>query len=428
MDFMRLAAENEQYTIEKRRYLHERPELTGKEYNTLAFIRSELDRMGISYQEVKYGGIIGWIRGKKAGDSGKTLLLRADMDALPVEEDENNLNRQREVVSKTPGVSHMCGHDGHTAMLLTSAKLLQEHRDELDGNVILMFERGEEGGENCYFLLKYLLEEQIRVDGCWSMHMAPAVDAGKIAVLDDGVMAGLCAFDVTIKGKGGHGSRPDLANNPVDCYSAIATALQSVPMREISPFQVLTYTICLLNASPKINVIPEQVRFGGTARFYEKALVGEPFKRAFLRICDHIAAAYDCTLEYNQFLGPLNALKNHPQCTAMARKFLGQLLGPEQVVTSEPLMGSESMAEVHLYYPGVYCLLGTKNEALGCGADMHHPQFDLDESVLKIGVAATLAYTFGFLSEEEPLQFAPYDGDLRGLYSEAVDQILKEEA
>ena len=178
----------------------------------------------------------------------------------------------------------MCGHDGHTAMLLTSAKLLQEHRDELDGNVILMFERGEEGGENCYFLLKYLLEEQIRVDGCWSMHMAPAVDAGKIAVLDDGVMAGLCAFDVTIKGKGGHGSRPDLANNPVDCYSAIATALQSVPMREISPFQVLTYTICLLNASPKINVIPEQVRFGGTARFYEKELVGEPFKRAFLRL------------------------------------------------------------------------------------------------------------------------------------------------
>lgn len=426
MDFMQLAVENEQYTIQKRRYLHENPELTGKEYNTLNFIRKELDNLGIEYLEIPHGGILGRIAGGKAGQ-GRTLLLRADMDALPVEENPRNLARERCCTSKVPGTAHMCGHDAHTAMLLTSAKILKEHEDQLEGAVILMFERGEEGGENCYFLLKYLLEQKIPVDGCWSMHMAPSVKAGQIAVLDGGVMAGLCAFDVTVRGRGGHGSRPDLANNPIDCYNAIAAALQTVPLRDISPFQVLTYSICLLNGSPKINVIPETLRFGGTARFYEKELAGEPFKKAFFRICSHIAAAYDCTLEYNQFLGPLNALKNHPQCVSMAREFLTSLLGPEQVVTCDPLMGSESMAEVHLYYPGVYCLLGTENEALGCGADMHHPQFDLDESVLKVGVASTLAYTFGFLSDRTPIEFKPYDGELRELYSDAVDQIVREE-
>lgn len=426
MDFFSMAKAEEAYTIKNRRYLHENPELTWHEFHTLEFIKNELDKLQIEYTEVKYGGIIGKIRGKKETENKKTIMLRADMDALPVEESEEHLCGKRKCISKNPGVSHMCGHDGHTAMLLTSAKILKENENTLEGDVILMFERGEEGGENCYFLLKYLLENEVKIDGCWSMHINPNIEKGRMGILDGGVMAGLCAYDVTLKGKGGHGSRPDLANNPVDCFTAIQSALQSVVLREVSPFETLTYSTCLLEGSQKTNIIPDELRFGGSARFYELETAGKPFKEAFFRICDNIAAAYRCDVKYNLFLGPLNALKNHSQCAALARELLSGLLGEENIVTCEPLMGSESMAEVHMYYPGVYGLLGTKDLEHGCGADMHHPKFELNEEILTTGVASTLAYTYGFLERKPSIDFTPYQGDLRALYSDEVERIKTE--
>lgn len=426
MNFISMAKAEENYTFKNRRYLHENPELTWHEFNTLSFIKKELEQMQIAYTEIKYGGIIGKIQGKKSAENKKTLMLRADMDALPVEECEEHLCGKRKYISKVPGVSHMCGHDGHTAMLLTSAKILKENEENLDGDIILMFERGEEGGENCYFLLKYLQDNEIKIDGCWSMHINPNIEKGKMGILNNGVMAGLCAYDVTLKGKGGHGSRPDLANNPVDCFVAIQNALQSVVTRKISPFETLTFSTCLLEASQKINVISDELRFGGSARFYEMETAGEPFKEVFFRICDNIAAAYECSVQYNLFLGPLNALKNNRDCAEFARKILGNVLGEENIVTCEPLMGSESMAEVHLYYPGVYCLLGTRDLENGCGADMHHPKFELNEEILTIGVASTLVYAFEFLERKPEINFTPYQGDLRALYSDEVERIKTE--
>lgn len=423
MDFFKAAQSEQEYTRKNRRYLHEHPELTWYECNTLAFIKKELTNLQIEYTEVKYGGIIGKICGKKKSADAKVLLLRADMDALPVEECEDNLCEKRQCISQNPGVSHMCGHDAHTAMLLTSAKILKAHEEDLNGDILLMFERGEEGGENCYFLLKYLQENQIKIDGCWAMHIHPDVETGKIAVLDGGVMAGLCAFNVTLKGIGGHGSRPDLSNNPVDCFAAIQMALQSMVLRKISPFETLTYSTCQVEGSQKMNVIPGELTFGGTARFYEVETVGKTFKESFCRICDNISAAYECEPEYNLFIGPLASLKNHPQCVKMARTFLTNLLGAENVVTCEPLMSSESMSYTHLYYPGVYCFLGTKNPERGYGAEMHHPKFDLDEEVMNTGVAATLAYVSGFLNEKEEIDFSPYNGDMRALFSDGVDKI-----
>ena len=211
MDILKESLALSDYTTSIRRHLHENPELSGLEFNTIKLICGELEKMGIEYVNVPDGGVLATIDGDR---SGKTVLLRADCDALPIQELPDNAKKAKRVVSRCDGVAHMCGHDGHTAMLLSAAKVLNANRDRIKGRVYLMFERGEEGSGNLYYLMQYIQQNKLRIDATFAEHTDVLLNAGEISCQPGPMHAGAVGYQVTLTGKGGHGSRPDRSNNP----------------------------------------------------------------------------------------------------------------------------------------------------------------------------------------------------------------------
>lgn len=397
MDIIKLARENAELTIGLRRHLHRRPELSRLEIETLKFIKKHLSTFGIPYVEVTDGGIIGFIGDESAG---KTVLLRADIDALPIQENKCNLKQERSVISEIAGVQHACGHDAHTAMLLTAGKILRENERELGGRVLLMFERGEEGGGNIHELLRYIRERELRIDGAHAIHVVPSVHSGRLLAKKGPFMAGAAGFSVKITGKDGHASRPDLANNPLDCFVSIYDALNGIRLRTISPFETLTFSISLLQGGIKSNVIPNELTFGGSARFYKKE-TGLAFVEEFRHIVECITAAYHCAYEIKGLL-PGHPLINDDTVTGIAQNSIRSHLGETALLPdSEPLMGSESFSRVAALYPSVMIGLGIRNEELGAGASLHSEFFDLDEGALYLGVAETVGFAIEFLNHEK---------------------------
>lgn len=394
MDIQRLAKENEDLTIELRRQIHRHPELSRVEFKTLEYIKQNLASFGIDYIEVEDGGILGFIGDEKAD---KTVLLRADIDALPILENKKNLKREKAVVSENHGVQHACGHDAHTAILLTAGKILRENEAELPGRVVLLFERGEEGGGNLQELLKYIDGQKIKIDGAHAIHVNPSVGAGKIVARKGPVMAGGCGFSVVITGRDGHGARPDLANNPLDCFVAVYEALNSFRLKNISPYEPFTFSVGRLEGGTKENVITRSLSFGGSARFLNRE-AGERFAAEFQNILENVTKAYRCTYEIKGlFVG--YPLVNSDAVTETAQKGVRKYLGAQALLTDvEPQMCSESFSRVARLYPSVLVGLGIANEELGSGADLHNEYFDIDERALYLGVAETVGFSAEFLN------------------------------
>lgn len=403
MDILKEAGKRFEYMTGIRRHLHENPELSGQETNTLEYIRGELTRMGIPYTDVNNGGILGFIEGKQPG---KTLLLRADMDALPIAENPQNLAGPKACVSHVSGVSHACGHDCHTAMLLAEADILNSHREEFFGRVILCFEQGEEGTGNMKYILRYLEETNpIRIDGCYGAHVRWDMDTGTISAEPGPVMAGAYGFEVRIIGVGGHGSRPDLAVSPISCFHAIYGALESLRMREISPYAGLSFSIGKLISGSVMNVIPEDLVFAGTIRTFQVEEAGEVFIREFKRILECETELYHCRYEIIRLNKPLYEVYNNEDCSRIAKRAVKRCLGEEPLVCAQPWMASESMNMLLKLYPGVLAFVGIRNEKLGSGANHHTPEFDVDERGLISGTAAAVAFAIEFLENREPVRF-----------------------
>ncbi len=400
MEKLETAKKYRDYMVSMRRYFHENPELSGQEYHTVETISKELSDMGIEHTVVKDGGVLGFIKGKK--DSGKTVLLRADCDALPVTEKEN-LSKSRVCWSKNPGVMHACGHDGHTAMLLGAAKILLDHIDEIEGTVILCFERGEEGAGNVKYIFKYMEDNGIRPDSCFGMHVNVEIPTGQIAINDTDMLAGAMAFDITIEGNGGHGSRPDQANNPIDCFVAIYQRLEALRLTKIDPFKTCTYSVGVLNSGNVGNVIPQTLRFAGTMRCFDTDGVGMKFYEEFRKLVDDVCAAYGCKAVYNSYTLPGFATVNDPDYSRFARKVLSIELGRENVIVREPMMGSESYSQYLRQFPGLFTLLGVLNPDKGVGAPNHNEAFDIDEDALVYGAACHARYAVEFLKNKEEL-------------------------
>lgn len=414
LNVFKQAEEIEQYVIDIRRDLHRNPETSGLEKRTMKVITDELDKLGLTYEIIPIGGIISIIEGTQPG---KSVVLRGDIDALPMQEEPTNLKGKKEIVSEIDNAAHTCGHDAHTAMLLGAAKILSANKDKIKGKVILAFEQGEEEWIGVPNLMERLTE--IGADGVWGIHLKSDLEAGKISVDPGPRMAGSFMFDIIIKGKGGHGARPDLAVTPLDAFTDFYTNLKSMRLNRLDPFQTITISIGSLHAGALDNIIPETLQFSGTCRFMhaEQGLRAEAeFKRMLETICE----LHSCTYEYVYEPKAMDLLVYNQEDTAeIAAQAIKTALGKEALTTFPAWMASESFSIYQKYFPGTFAFLGIENKEKGTGADHHNPHFDVDEDVLKLGVAATVQYALDFLNSEKEIEFTSETRSVKEVAREA---------
>ncbi|MBQ9614364.1 MAG: amidohydrolase [Lachnospiraceae bacterium] len=381
-----------EHLVRMRRYLHVNPELSGFEENTIRYIEEELLRLQIEYVVVEKGGIIARITGN--GRHSPVVLLRADMDALPVQESPCNLVREKQVLSGTEKAAHVCGHDAHTAMLLSAAEVLNRKKDRFYGTILLCFERAEENGgpDHSYGykpIFRYLEDHGIWPDTCFALHVRPGLESGLISAEPGGAYAGSFGFSIRILGSGGHGSRPDQTNHPLDCFTAFYQALQGLPMRTNSPFETFTFSIPVVRTGEAVNVIPDSLYFAGTARSYDMDLLNN-FRTRFFECLHACCGMYGCTYE-EVFSWMDEALINRKEDAFRLKEAL-EKSAPGCYRACEPSLGSETFARYTKKYGGALAFLGIDNKELGSGAPLHSPEFDLDEDALSLGTAAHVLF------------------------------------
>ncbi len=396
MNIRELADENFDLVVEYRRHIHENPELSAVEFETLKYIKAHLEKVGIPYQEMPNGGILGFIEG---GKPGKTVLLRGDMDALAINETEKNLKNVRVCRSKNDGVMHACGHDAHTSMLMVAGKILWENRSELEGNVLLCFERGEEGSDCILWIMRYLMDNKIHYDAAFGVHVDYRIPSGKISLLHGAEEAGVLPIDIKVIGRGGHGSRPDLCNNPIDCMMQIVSALKDARMRYITPTEPLTVGINVFRAGTQHNAVPEEGVLAGSVRYFSVKKVAEPFKDIMRRICKAAAEQFDCQviLDSDKSRTGMLPVYNDDVLADLGQKAFRKHMDSDVVQNAEPQFTSESFSWYGMLAPIVYATLGVTNPEYGSGADLHNPYFDLDEESLRYGVMAYVSFAYEYL-------------------------------
>ena len=417
MDILKESLALAEYTTAIRRHLHENPELSGREFNTIKLICSELDQIGIDYVNIPDGGVLATIDGPVPG---KTVLLRADCDALPIQELPMNAKQPKVCVSKVDGVAHMCGHDGHTAMLLSAAKVLKANQDQIKGRIYLLFERGEEGTSNIYWVFKYFEEHGIKIDASFAEHTSTNLNPGTIVCQAGPAHAGAVGYKIRITGKGGHGSRPDKSINPIDCFVSIYECIKSIRMNYVEPTVILTNSMGMVQAGAAGNVIPQELTFGGTCRFYDAA-AGNIFKQKLVEICKAQAALFDCEVEFESLHGPILPVINNAKLAAIGTEAIKAALGEEALGRTDLNMGSESYSYLSTYFPGVMMRVGVGNEELGMTIGGHNPGYDLDETGLPYGTAAYVAAGLGFLNSDEIVENEGND-DLR---AKTIDEMYQ---
>lgn len=397
MKILELVNKEEKKLVEFRRYLHAHPELSQKEFHTMEYIEQHLQKWGIKTVRIPHGGVFGFI---DSGKPGWTVLMRADIDALPIQEDPMNLKKEKACISQNKGVMHACGHDGHTAMLLTEAKILAEHKQDWQGKVVLMFEEAEEMGERGIApLLRYLRDEQIHIDNCFGTHVKWDLPAGKVGVLYGAALAGAYFFRVRIHGKSGHGSRPDMANSPIECFVTIANELRSYRMRAVEPAESLTYSFGCVEGGHEPNIIPDELVFAGTARCTRND-DGLDFRETLIEVVKHTCAMYGCTYEFmeDQYF-PVTV--NTKECVDVAREAIRKDCGEGVVDPECPMwMATETFSITESTYPGVFIFTGIYDEETGSGSAHHTAKFDIAEKGLVTGVAAALSYVTTVLREK----------------------------
>jgi amidohydrolase len=373
-----------------RRQLHQWPELGFQEERTAALVAEHLRHLGI---EVHTGlastGVLGVLHGAQAG---KTVLLRADMDALPVREATDV-----PYASQNPGVMHACGHDGHTAILLTVATLLAQQRERLAGTVKFAFQPAEElppGGAKG--MIEAGVLDHPRVEAAFGLHLANALPVGQIGLQAGPIMASVDRFDVVINGVGSHGAYPHLGVDPIVVGSQVMTALQTVVSREISPLAPVVVTVGQFHGGSAFNVIPSQAELSGTVRTVD-ATLRQSMPARLERIVRGVSEAMQAQCEFRyQFGYPVTV--NDADMTQFAAEIARAVVGEDNVVSFGMTMGAEDMSYFLEAVPGCYLRLGSANAAKGLVHPHHSAQFNFDEAALPIGVELLAHTALAFLN------------------------------
>jgi hippurate hydrolase len=354
-----------------RQDLHAHPELGMEEHRTAQLVARKLEEWGIEvHRGVGGTGVVGVLR---AGSGNRAIGLRADMDALPMQEMTDLPFR-----STVPGKMHACGHDGHTTMLLGAAKYLAETR-RFSGTVNLIFQPGEEGCGGALAMLDDGLFERFPCDVIYGMHNRTGIDVGAYAVGEGAVMAGGAFFDISVGGKGSHAARPEASIDPVLTACHIATALQSIVSRNLSPRDPAVVSVTKVVGGDAYNIIPQTATISGTARFFTRK-VGEQTETALRRLSEGVAAGFGATasLDWRLIFAPT---VNAAEPAAAVRQAVTDLVGAAQLATDKPpVMGSEDFAFMLERVPGAYLNVGN-----GEGFSPHHPGYMFNDAAIPYG-------------------------------------------
>lgn len=381
--------------IADRRFLHEHPELGFQEFETAKLVAERLESMGV--EDIRTGiavtGVTGLVRGTKVGGPEKVVLVRADMDALPILEESDVDYR-----SKVDGKMHACGHDAHTSMLLGVGRLLLDRRDEFSGTVKLLFQPAEEGGGGARVMIEEGVLEDPTVDLVFGQHVAAEVPVGQIELRGGPCMAAADRFEILIKGRGGHGAQPHLTVDPIAVGSQIVTALQTIVAREVDPTKEAVVTVGAFIAGDASNVIPDTAVMRGTLRSFDpevRALIG----RRVGEIATGIASAMRAEVEYSYQPG-YPATINDPVETEKVREIATGILGEENVITADLQMGAEDFSYFLERKPGCFFFTGTRDEEKGILWGHHHPKFDVAEDGMAVGMEVMVRTVLSALNEE----------------------------
>ena len=366
--------------VEWRRQIHQKPELGFQEKITAEFIAQKLQNWGIVHQAgIAQTGIVAIIKGEKPGN-GKVLAIRADMDALPIQE-----QNQVPYCSQHDGVMHACGHDGHTAIALGTAYYLNQHRQDFSGTVKIIFQPAEEGPGGAKPMIAAGVLKNPDVDAIIGLHLWNNLPLGTVGVRAGALMAAVELFRCTIFGKGGHGAIPHQTVDSVVVAAQIVNALQTIVSRNVNPIDSAVVTVGELHAGTAVNVIADTARMGGTVRYFNPDLAGffkERIQQIIAGICQSHGASYD--LDYIHLYPPVI---NDPEIAELVRSVAEAVVEtPIGIVPECQTMGGEDMSFFLQEVPGCYFFLGSANPEKKLDYPHHHPQFDFDETALPMGV------------------------------------------
>lgn len=359
-----------------RREIHAWPEIGFEEVRTAALVADKLEGWGVEvHRGVGKTGVVGVVRGKGGGGNVRRIGLRADMDALPMDEATG-----LPFASQNPGRFHGCGHDGHTAMLLGAARYLAGTRD-FDGVVNLIFQPAEEGLGGARAMIADGLFERFPCDEIYALHNAPVGPSGHVGVCKGPAMAGADFFDIEITGKGAHGAMPNVGVDPIMVATALAQAMQTIVSRNIDPHKPAVVSVTQIHAGSAYNVIPEKATLAGTVRAFDDRVL-QKIRTRIEALAQGVAAAYGATARV-EIRNIFSVLDNHgPQCD-VAAGVAAELFGAARVHLDEtPKMGSEDFADMLQKIPGAYVWLTGDPSA-----PLHNPRFILDEKILPLGAA-----------------------------------------
>lgn len=396
MDFLTQAQELFPYTQSLRRDFHMHPELGFREIRTGGVVARELESLGIEVTKgVGKTGVVGLLEGAKPGP---TLLLRFDMDALPITEETG-----AEYTSRNQGVMHACGHDGHTAIGLTVAKILHEHRDQLAGTIKFCFQPSEEGnnGEEvggAEMMMRDGVLDGPKVDMSLSLHLWNEKPLGWLGVKNGPIMAGADIFMVRVIGRGGHGAIPDAAVDPIAAAAHIVSALQTIVSRNVAPLDTAVVSVTNIHGGTAFNVIPPEVNLEGTIRTFDHTVRQRVVER-FEQIVRGVGEGMGCRTEVNiKRITP--ALVNNELITSKVQETARRVLPVSSLDIEYQTMTAEDMAFMQEKVPGCYFFVGSNDRMRHLDYGHHHPKFDFDEEALIRGTALMAAAAMDILSQQ----------------------------
>lgn len=378
--------EQEEYIVSLRRHFHQHPEVSLQEFQTSQRICEELDKIGLPYISVGETGVLATLEGGKG--PGKKLLLRADIDALPLED-----RTGAPYASVHPGVNHACGHDGHASALLGAARVLKERQNEIEGTILFAFQPAEEIGAGArQFVRGGYIDD---VDHVFGIHLSSRNELGKIVATPGPNNASCDIFKINVFGKSGHVSNPDLGRDALVSAAAIVTELQTIVSREVKPSDEVVVGIGVLRAGTNYNIIANEATIEGTVRTFDPKVRLQVLE-AVERIARLVAESHRTTIEFSNY-DAAAPLINDAAAAELAYQAAAKIVGEANIITDAPKsMGADDFADFLAAAPGIYCFVGTQSSDK-TAFNHHHEQFDIDEKGLLHAAELHVTYALDYL-------------------------------